>query len=176
MSGITEHDPFIFGYIKRFRNICLIDPSITIDDLWSESYLIYAKLQKTKLTCEFLTALGRQIDQRFTDLYRVAKRLNSNLDRTQFIENFSTKKVRISKLQFEELPDHVKQLVKRIYDHPEEIAARFPKNHIRKDRLINYLTKALSWQRKTAIDFAAQVNRQATQTRRRPRLDEATPL
>jgi len=166
MSTITEHDPFIFSYIKRFRNICLIDPSITVEDLWAESYLIYTKLQKTKLTCEFLTALGRQIEQRFMDLYRVAKRLNSNLDRNHFIENFSARKAKISRLQFEELPDHVKQLVKRIYTNPEEIAKNFPRNHIGKANLIKYLTKELSWQRKTAIDFASNLNR----TRKKPTL------
>lgn len=164
--SITNHDPFIFGYIKRFRNICAIDPSITIEDLWAEAYLIHAKLQKTKLSCEFLTALGRQIEQRFTDLYRVAKRLNSNLDRSQFIENLSTRKAKISKLQFEELPDHVKQLVKRIYENPEEIAEHFPKNHVGKAELIKYLTKELSWQRKEAINFAANLNR----TQKKPTL------
>lgn len=164
--SITEHDPFIFGYIKRFRNVCHIDPSITIDDLWSEAYLIYAKLQNTKLTCEFLTALGRQIEQRFTDLYRVAKRLNSNLDRNQFVEDFSARKARISRLQFEELPDHVKQLVKRIYTNPEEIAKHFPKNHVGKAELIKYLTKELSWQKKTAINFAVQLSR----TQKKPTL------
>ena len=166
MSGITEHDPFIFGYIKRFRNICQIDPAITVEDLWAEAYIIYTKLLNTELTCGFITALGRQIEQRFTDLYRVAKRLNSNLDRNQFIEDFSSRKARISRLQFEELPDHMKQLVKKIYTNPEEIASHFPKNHIRKDRLIKYLTKELSWQRKEAINFSAHLN----QTRKKPTL------
>jgi hypothetical protein len=170
--NVTTYDPFIANYVKRFQNITFLDPSLTIDDLWSEAYEIYTKLLNTPLTCEFITALGRQIEQRFLDLYKTAKRLNNHLDREQFIENFAAKSVKVSRLQFEELPSHVKELVKRIYDCPEEIAKLFPKNHIGKTKLINFLTKELHWQRRNAIDFASH----AAQTCRKPCLKSSEPL
>lgn len=171
MTSITEYDGFINNYVKRFNNICSLDPSITTDDLRSEAYEIYIKLSNTKLNCSLITALGRQIEQRFLDLYKVAKRLNSHLDREHFIENLATKAVKVSKLQFDELPPHMKQLVKKIYDNPEVIAEIFPKNHIGKIKLIKFLTRELNWQKKNAYAFAAR----ATRPRREPCSHNATP-
>jgi hypothetical protein len=167
MQVSTEYDAFMFNYIKRFKNITFIDPSITIEDLWSEAYMIYAKLLNSDLSCSFITALGNQIEQRFTDMYRVAKRLNNNLDRNQFIDNLSNRTVKVSRLQFEELPFHMKTLVKRIYENPEKFAEMFPKNNINKSTLIKFLTKELNWKRKNAFDFASYV----TTSRREPCLD-----
>jgi hypothetical protein len=101
----------------------------------------------------------------------MAKRLNSHLDREQFIENFSSKAAKVSKLQFEELPPHMKQLVKNIYDNPESIAKIFPKNHIGKTKLIKYLTRELNWQKKIACNFAAV----ATRSCREPNLKQLSP-
>jgi hypothetical protein len=171
MPEITEYDNFIHQYVKRFQNITFLDPSITMEDLQGEAYMIYAKLLNTPLSCKLITALGNQLQQRFTDMYRVASRLNAHLDREQVIQNFAAREVKISKIQFEELPSHLKQLLKRIYDSPEEIAEVFPKNYVGKTVLIEYLTEKLQWQKSKACRFAAM----ATQSRRRPCLERSTP-
>jgi len=162
--SITKYDAFINKIIQRFLNITYIDPSLTIDDLWGEAYEIYAKLLNTSLSCEFITALGRQIEQRFMDMYRIAKRLDSHLDRDQFIEDFASRKVVFSRIQFSELPPHLKQLVQKIYSNPEEIGRAIPGPGINKTELIKYLTKELGWQRKTAINFTAQIHHTSRKT------------
>ena len=166
MPNITEFDAFLSKLVKRFQNISYIDPAITLDDLWGEAYEIYAKLSKdTTLSCSLITALGRQVEQRFLDIYKMAKRLNSHLDRNHFVEDFAARKVRLSRIQFSELPEHLKRLVRKIYENPEEIGKYFPNpSHIDKRRLVKYLTKELKWQRQVAVDFSKQVN----QTRRKP--------
>ena len=154
--NITKYDAFIHKIVKRFQNITYIDPALTIEDLQSEAFEIYVKLSKdTSLSCNLITALGIQIERRFLDMYRVAKRLNSHLSRDHFIEDFAARKVRLSRIQFSELPEHLKKLVRKIYENPEEIGKFFPNpSHINKRTLVKYLTKELKWQRQIAVEFS----------------------
>lgn len=164
MPNLTKYDAFIFKIIKRYENITYIDPSITLDDLWGEAYEIYTKLLTTPLTCEFITALGRQIEQRYLDMYRTAKRLNYPLNREKFIEDLAASKSKMARIRFSELPSHMKELVRKIYHNPEEIYNIFPKNGVRQSNLIKYLTKDLNWSRKNAIQFSKQVTQISIKT------------
>jgi hypothetical protein len=175
MLEFSDYKGFICQYVKRFSNITHLDLSQTTDDLWGEASEVFAKLSLSLekgevLSCEFITALGKQIEQRFIQLYRAAKLRNDTLDRETFIENIATRSSKLSRVRFSELPKEHQDLLRKLYEDPETFGKYILSQAINRQKFISYLTKEVGWPRKKAEKFAQQINTNRRKTTNREAL------